>query len=226
MTKAFIAALCLAAGVLAACSGGGPATQSNTHAALRNPLDFPLYPGASLISTKAFTQVIHSDASSGYSAYAQGNGTYTGHEVIASSSAAFSALSAWLDRLNSAPPSGYTAEEPQNNPYEQNQSQRYGLAYAAFTKKAGAHTRGVLVMVMDPRLVNQRFGAILGMIDKYKAMPALLRGPLDNAAKERFGMTITQATQPESPIGAALAALGDLEHKNARGIVVVDAQKQ
>jgi len=100
------------------------------------------------------------------------------------------------------------------------------LAYAAFTKKAGAHTRGVLVMVMDPRLVNQRFGAILGMIDKYKAMPALLRGPLDNAAKERFGMTITQATQPESPIGAALAALGGLEHKNARGIVVVDAQKQ
>jgi hypothetical protein len=79
---------------------------------------------------------------------------------------------------------------------------------------------------MDPQRVNPRVGAILGMIDKYKALPALLRGPLDNVAKERFGMTITQATQPDSPIGAALSALGVLEHKNARGIVVLDAQKQ
>ncbi|HLI95357.1 MAG TPA: hypothetical protein VKT72_04620 [Candidatus Baltobacteraceae bacterium] len=226
MTKAFIAALCLAAGVLAACSGGGPASQSNARATLRNPLDFPLYPGASLISAKSFTQVVHADTSSGYSAFSQGDGTYTGHEVIASSPAAFGALSAWLDRLNDAPPSGYTAEEPQNNPYEQSQAQRYGLDYATFIRKAGGHTHGVLVIVMDPRRVNQRFGAILGMFDKYKAMPAFLRGPLDNAAKERFGMTITQATQPDSPIGAALAALGDLEHKNARGIVVLDAQKQ
>jgi hypothetical protein len=64
------------------------------------------------------------------------------------------------------------------------------------------------------------------MIDKYKALPAVLRGPIDNEAKARFGITISQATQPESPIGAALAALTDLEHKNSRGIVLVDAQKQ
>jgi hypothetical protein len=39
-------------------------------------------------------------------------------------------------------------------------------------------------------------------------------------------MTVTEATQPDSPIGAALSALGELEHRNARGIVVLDAQKQ
>jgi hypothetical protein len=79
---------------------------------------------------------------------------------------------------------------------------------------------------MDPARVNARFGSILGMIDKYKALPAVLRGPIDNEAKARFGMTVTEATQPDSPIGAALAALGELEHRNTRGIVVLDAQKQ
>jgi hypothetical protein len=39
-------------------------------------------------------------------------------------------------------------------------------------------------------------------------------------------MTITQATQPDSPIGAALAALNEFEHKNTRGIVVIDAAKR
>jgi hypothetical protein len=226
MTKALIVTLFLAAGTLAGCSGGGPAQHETAPGALRNPLDFPLYPGASLISTKSFTQVVHADTTNGASAFSQGNGTYTGHEVIASSAASFTALSAWLDRLNGAPPPGYVAEEAQSNPYEQDQAQRYGLSYAAFKRKTGAHTHGVLVIVMDPRRVNQRFGAILGMIDKYKALPAMLRSPLDNAAKQRFGMTVTQATQPDSPIGAALAALGELEHKNARGIVVLDAQKQ
>jgi hypothetical protein len=227
MKKPFIVTLCLAAGVLAACSGGGgTASHGTAPAALRNPLNFPLYPGATLIATKSFTQVVHADTTSGTSVFAQGNGTYTGHEVIASSTASFAQLATWLDRVNNAPPPGYTAEEAQTNAYEQDQAQRYGLSYAAFKRKNGTHTNGVLVIVMDPQRVNRRFNAILGMIEKYKALPAVLRGPLDNVAKERFGMTITQATQPDSPIGAALAALGDLEHKNARGIVVLDAQKQ
>lgn len=224
MTKRFIAA-CLAAGVLAACGGGGGSQRATPAPALHNPLDFPLYPASALVSTKSFTQVVHADTSSGDSVFAEGNGKYTGHEVIASSTASFDALSAWVDRLNSAPPSGYTAVEDQTNPDEQAQAERYGLDYAVFKRKSGKSTHGVLVIVMDPQRVNKRFGTILGMIDKYKALPAMLRAPIDNEAKARFGMTITQAAQPDSPIGAALAALGELEHKNARGIVVLDAQK-
>lgn len=224
MTKRMIA-FCLAAGMLAACGGGAGSQRATPAPALHNPLDFPLYPSASLISSKSFTQVVHADTASGDSVFSEGNGKYAGHEVIASSDASFDALSAWVERLNSAPPAGYSPLEDQSNPQQQADAQRNGLDYAVFKRKSGASTRGVLVIVMDPRRVNKRFGMILGMIDKYKSLPAMFRTPIDTEAKARFGMTITQATQPDSPIGAALAALGELEHKNARGIVVVDAQK-
>lgn len=224
MKKRFIA-VCLAAGVLAACGGAGNSGRATPAPALHNPLDFPLYPSCALISTKSFTQIVHADASSPGSVFAEGNGKYAGHEVIASSTASFDALSAWVARLNSTPPAGYTAVEDQTNPDQQAQAQRYGIDYAVFKRKSGKSTRGMLVIVMDPQRVNKRFGTILGMIDKYNALPAMFRTPIDNEAKARFGMTITQATQPDSPIGAALSALGQLQHKNARGIVVLDAQK-
>lgn len=225
MIKRLIA-ICLAAAALAGCGGGaGSHQQAGPAPALRNPMDFPLYPKASLISAKSFMQMVHADTSSSTSVFAQGNGKYAGHEVIASSPASFDTLAAWVEQLNASPPSGYTAVEDQSNPDQQAQAQRYGLDYAVFKRKTGNATRGVLVIVMDPQRVNARFGTILGMIDKYRALPAMLRAPIDNEAKARFGMTVTQATQPDSPIGAALAALGELEHKNARGIVVLDAQK-
>jgi hypothetical protein len=226
MKRALIA-LC-AAGVLAGCSGGGGGStaQSTQPPVLGNPTGFPLYSNAKVISAKSFTQVVHADTSSTDSVFAQGNGTYAGHEVIAYSSAPFSTLSAWLDGVNGSPPTGFTAEEPQSNTDQQARAQRYGLNYALFKSKSGNASRGVLVIVMDPQRVNQRFGTILSMVNKYKALPSVLRGPIDNEAQARFGMTITQATQPDSPIGAALSALGELEHRNARGIVVLDAQKQ
>lgn len=225
MKRPFIAT-CVAAAVLAGCAGGGPGGHATPAPALRNPLDFPLYSDATLLSSKSFTQVVHADTSTPNSVFAEGNGRYAGHEVIASSAASFSALSAWVEHLNSSPPAGYSAAEPESNADQQTQAQRYGLDYAFFRRKAGTGTRGVLVVVMDPDRVNRRFGTILSMIGKYKALPAMFRTPIDNEAKARFGMTITQAMQPDSPIGAALDALDELEHKNARGIVVLDAQKQ
>lgn len=225
MTKRFFA-LCLAAGVLAGCGGRGSAPHAAPTPALHNPLDFSLYPNSTLISTKSFNQVVRVDTSSGSSVFAQGNGKYSGHEVIASNPASFATLSKWVERLDSSPPRGYTAAEDRWSPDQQAQAQQFGLDYAVFKRKIGNSTRGVLVIVMDPQRVNRRFGAILGMIGKYRALPAMLRSPIDNEAKARFGMTITQATQPDSPVGAALAALDDLQHKNARGIVVLDARKQ
>jgi hypothetical protein len=217
--------LCLAAGVLAGCGGAGSAQHATPAPALRNPLDFPLYTDATPISAKSFTQIVNANPN-GQSVFAQGNGKYTGHEVIASSGASFEALSAWVDSVNASPPAGYSAVENQTNPAEQTQSQRYGLDYALFKKNLPKGTRGLLLIVMDPQRVDQRFGAVLGMIQRYRALPAVLRAPLDQDAKARFGMSITDATQPDSPIGAALAALGDLQHRDARGIILIDAQKQ
>ena len=229
MLRKVLAALA-AAGMLAACSsqqGTQQGATSGSQASLRNPIDFPLYPGASLLSSRAFTQAINADTSpGGNSIFSSGNGTYTGNEVIAASDAAFSSLSAWVDHLAANPPPGYTSVESGANPQERVQAARYGLDYGVFTKKDGTRTRGLLVIVMDPRLVNQRFGTILGLISKYRALPDVMRAPIDNEAKARIGMTITQATQPDSPVGAALDALDQFEHKDSRGIVLIDASKR
>lgn len=208
MRKA-LASLCLAVAALAGCSGGGSSARATPSPKLANPLGFPLYDDAAVIDVRRVKQ-------SGY----------TGQEVIAATQAAFSDVDDWLDGLNAQPPAGYIAEEPQTNPEQTAQSQRNGLDYAVFRRKGGSGTHGMVVVVMDPERVNKRFGAILGMVDKYNALPTFLRGPVDNAAKARFGMTVTQAMQPGSPIAAALAAMHELQRRNARGILVIDAQKK
>lgn len=160
------------------------------------------------------------------SVFDAGNGTYSGHEVLATSSDTFAQLSSWVSHLAISPPQGYIAVENGDNPNAKAQAQQYGIDYAAFKKKDNGKTRGVLVIVMDPQRVNARFGKILGMVAKYRSLPQVMRAPIDNEAKARFGMTITEATQPESPIGGALSALDEFGHKDTRGIVVVDAVKQ
>jgi len=224
------AAAIAALAVLTACSGGGQqSSQPSPHgtAALTNSTGFPLYPNSTIVSTRSFTQDVNAHgAQNGVSVFDAGNGTYTGHEVIAASQGTFGDLSGWIGKVASAPPSGYEAAETGNNPEEHSQAQRYGIDYAAFSRKAADGRHGVLVIVMDPQRVNTRFGAVLGMISKYRSLPAVMRQPIDDEAKTRIGMTISEATAPESPIGAALAALSALQSKNARGIVVIDATKR
>ncbi len=225
-------AIAMAAVLLAAgCSGQqqtanqGGQSQSPPPS-LHNPLDFPLYPNASMVSSHAFTQNVQVVSQSGQSIFENGNGTYSGHEVIASTAAPFSQLSSWLDHLVTAPPDGYTPVETGQNPQARTQALQYGLDYATFKKKDGTRSRGLLVVIMDPQRVNEKFGRVLGMIAKYRALPDVMRAPIDNEAKARIGMTITEATQPDSPVGAALAALDQFQHKNARGIVMLDAVKR
>jgi len=69
-------------------------------------------------------------------------------------------------------------------------------------------------------------GPVLKLISTYKALPQALRSPIDDKVKAQTGMTVSEAMAPDSPIGAALAALDDLQHTNARGIVVLNATKQ
>lgn len=220
---AFAAVAMLAAGCTAGQSGH-PAP--SPPAAQTNPLDFPLFPHADIVATRAFTQTVNARTASGASVFDAGNGTYTGHEVIASSAAPFSDLSDWVERVNASPPPGYNAVETGANPSEHEQAQRYGIDYALFRRNVNGHSRGVLVIVMDPQRMNQKFGAVLGMISKYRSLPEVMREPIDNEAKSRIGMTISEATAPESPIGAALSALGQLQSKDARGIVLIDAAKR
>jgi hypothetical protein len=53
-----------------------------------------------------------------------------------------------------------------------------------------------------------------------------MRGPIDQQVKQRVGITLSEAMDPASPIGATLAALSDFEQRNSRGIVVIDAVRR
>ncbi|MFN2448843.1 MAG: hypothetical protein ABR508_03480, partial [Candidatus Baltobacteraceae bacterium] len=195
----------------AGCSSGSQTANQRASALpappLANTLAFPLYAGSSVVAAHDFTQSVQIENPQNGSVFAGGSGTYTGRQVIASSGASFAQLSQWISRLAAAPPPGYLSAETGNNPNERVQAEKAGLDYAAFTRKENGKTHGLLVVVMDPQRVNARFGTILGMVSKYRALPAMMRAPIDSEAQARFGMTITQATQPDSPIGAALAAL-------------------
>jgi hypothetical protein len=216
----------LALVVAAACSqqqnaSRGPATP----APIANPLDFPLYGNAKIVASHDFTQNVNTTSSgTGGQVMAHGNGTYKGQEVIAATPASFAQVSAWARSLDQHPPHGYVQNVNSTQGHEQ--AQRFGLDYASFQKTENGKTKGVLVVVLDPAKVNQRMGPVLKLISTYKALPQALRSPIDDKVKAQTGMTVSEAMAPDSPIGAALAALDDLQHTDARGIVVLNATKQ
>ncbi len=193
---------------------------------LRNATNFPMYAGSSIIATRSFTQVVNANGVSEHSIFTGGNGTYTGQEVIASNGADFTQLASWVQKLASQPPAGYTVANSARSQDVAGTLERYGVSYAMFRKTDAGKKHGVLVVAMDPQRVNRRLGTVLGLIGKYKALPPMMRGPIDEQVKSRLGVSISQAMQPDSPIGATLAALDQFEHRNSRGIVIVDATRQ
>lgn len=222
---AFVPSL-LAALALAACSSNQHSSSQPTAApSIANPMDFPLYKDARVVATHDFTQTVNTTANGTHGELmSHGNGTYKGREVIASTSASFSEVSAWARGLDEHPPSGYTATV--NSTQAHSEANRFGIDYATFQRTQQGKTTNVLVVVMDPAKVSMRVGPVLSLISTYKKLPDAMRAPIDEKVKAQTGMTVSEATSPDSPVGAALAALEDLQHSNARGIVVLDAAKQ
>jgi hypothetical protein len=221
----FIAAL--GALVLAACASGQQDTQRSSAPPLARPNGFPLYPGATVIAVRPFTQKISANTPGGAPAgLAQGKGTYSGDEVLALSDASFAELSQWVDTVAGSPPEGYAPVGKGGNPAGAAQATAYGVDYALFER---THSKGrdrLLLLVMDPQQLDRKLGGVLAMIARFRTLPALFRAPIDAAAKARYGFSITQATQPGTPIGAAVSALARFQHSGRRGIVEIDVDKR
>jgi hypothetical protein len=215
----------LSAFLLTACTAqhaAGP-RPTPTPTPLRNPLNVPLYAGAAVIAAQPLHQIV-STPQNRDSVFAGGAGTYDGEEVLAISNASFAKLSAWVRRLAAHPPAGYVPSSEISGTHAQTLA--YGFDYAAFERGRGKATHGVLVIVMDPQRVNQQLGSVLDIIGKYRSLPAFMRGPIDDQVKQRLGITLSDAIQPASPIGASLAALDDFQRRNARGIILIDAVRR
>jgi hypothetical protein len=218
----------VAAGALAACSSANHGSAGRPSPAATNPVTFPLFEGADVLSSRAWRNTIVARPGLADSTIlSQGAGTYTGHDVVAGTQAMMPALESWLDDLATNPPVGYRVAV-QGNGVEavRTHTRELGVDFQVFESMEDGKRHGVAVLVVDPQTLDEKVGPMLGLIGRFKHVPAMLRDPLDAQAKKQTGFTISEATNPDTPIGAAVSALDQLRDFGGRGIVLIDAVKQ
>jgi hypothetical protein len=213
------------AAVLTACSSG---THGSAGAPAGDPIAFPLFNGANVLSAHHWQRTITAQPGVGdHAVFAQGAGTYDGHDVVAGSQAFMPALEAWLGDLSAHPPDGYTVAVTGNGiDSVRTHTRELGLDFQAFTNTESGKRHGVVVMVVDPQVLNDKAGSMLQLIGRLKYAPKIIRDPLDAQIRRQTGFSLNDATNPDTPVGAALAALNELQDFGGRGIVLIDAVKQ
>jgi hypothetical protein len=158
---------------------------------------------------------------------AQGAGTYDGHDVVAGTQAFMPVLETWLESLRADPPPGYRLAMSGNGvDAVRTHTRALGIDFIAFEGTQEGKLHGVVAMVVDPQALDEKVGPMLNLIGRYKHIPRILRDPIDAQAKKQTGFSLTEATNPDTPVGAAVAALDELRDYGGRGIVLIDAVKQ
>jgi len=219
--------LAMLAAVLTACSSsshGSAGAPSGT----TDPIAFPLFAGADVLSSHSWHRTIAAQpGGTDRTIFAQGAGTYDGHDVVAGTQALMPALEAWLGDLTAHPPADYTIAITGNGiDTVRTHTRELGFDFQAFTKMDNGKRHGVVVMAVDPQMLDQKAGSMLALIGRFKYVPKSLRDPVDLQVKRATGFSLTEATNPDTPIGAAVAALDELRDFGGRGIVLIDAVKQ
>lgn len=218
--------------LLAACSKSTESTQSTSQVTPApvgtNSTGFPLYEGSTVIANRDWTQTVSSSATSGGKGmFSQGAGTYAGKDVIAHTPATVAQLRTWLDGMEKTPPTGYaTTPASAGITQARSRSQAFGFDFDVFQKDENGKLHHLVVIAIDPTVMESKAAPMLGFINRYKMLPQSLRDPIDAQAKARTGFSISEALSPDTPIGASLGSLDQLRQSGERGIVIVDAAKQ
>lgn len=214
---------------LAACTNnahGG--TSGGPSPAATNLIAFPLFDGSTVISSRDWRQTVPARSSGPDRAvFSQGAGTYEGHDVVAGTQALMPALETWLGDLTATPPSGYSVALRGNTIDEvRTHTRDLGFDFQAFDDVVNGKRHGVVAIIVDPQTLDEKAGPMLGLIGRIKNMPPMLRDPLDAQVRRQTGFSLTEAANPDTPLGAVIGAVGQLRDFGGRGIVLVDAVKQ
>jgi len=213
----------------AACSGGSGSSSSATPTPQpSSAIAFPLFAGSSVLASHAYTQKISAQSNGELNdVLTRSSGTYTGHEVTAGTLAVMPALEAWLHDLSVHPPAGYSvAASGSSVEAVRTRMRQMGVDFGVFQNTVDGKQHGVVVLAVDPSLLDQKAGPVLGMIGKFKLLPQSLRDPIDAQTKKQTGFTVTELTQPDTPIGAAIDSIDLLRSYGGRGLILIDATKQ
>ncbi len=218
MKKLFLATVAVLA--VAACSQSNTSTKTGATAAgspapaPTNVTGFPLYAESTVLASKVWKENTGSEH-------------FGGVEVVASSPATLDALGAWLHGLSASPPPGYTVAASGNGiEVARARAAKMGVDFQVFDHNVNGKHHALIVLAIDPSTFDRKAGPVLGMISKYKMLPQSLRDPIDQQVKARTGFTVSEALSPNTPIGAAVAAVDQLRSTGSRGVVLVDGTKE
>ena len=216
MKNVLLAALMLAA--VTACSQSTHSqSQSSTAAspspAATNPTGFPLYAESTVLASKAWSQN-------------SGSQHYSGLEVVAQTPATMSQLNTWLKSVSANPPPGYSVAASGSGLDEAHARARaMGVDFQVFEHSVDGKRHGLVVVALDPIVFDQKAGPVLNALTQYKKLPQMFRDPIDSQVKARTGFTVSDALEPNTPIGAAVAAVDQLRSSGQRGVVLVDGTR-
>ncbi len=212
-----------------ACSSSGGSSghpSASPTAQPTNTIAFPLFAGSAVLSDRSFRETVTA-AGARSSGLAEGAGTYDGREVVAGTQAVMPALAAWIAQLDANPPTGYSdALSGSGIAAIRDHTRAFGLDFGVFEGTIGGKRHGVVVLAVDPQRLDRRAGPLLRAVGKYRLLPKMLRDPLDAQAKKELGFTVSQLTEPNTPLGAAVQSLDELRAYGGRGVVLIDAVKE
>lgn len=191
----------------------------------RNPAGFPLYPGSTILVARAWKHALTPAERSAFGIVDARGAAYAGHEVVTATQARFSSELAWLRAFDASPPRGYRIGIWGSGVDQaREQARSAGLDFTVFQRNERSGAHDVLVMVVDPALLQRKAGLMLTAMEHFRSLPDFLKAPIDAQARAQTGFTVSEALDPMTPIGAAIDALGRLNASGARGVIYVDAE--
>jgi hypothetical protein len=188
-----------------------------------NPSTFPLFRPSEIIAVKAL------DSGPMVAAFRKNDPhdrseNYRGSEVVFATGASLAELRAWLRKLEAASPQGLRYSHGDTIASSDPEAMRAnGAVGASFQSPHG--DRVVVVFAVDPRLLHEKLGSALDLVDKYDKVPGMLRGPLDDSMKQQIGYSISEMLDANSPVGVAFRGLKTAEARNRRAIVLIDERR-
>jgi len=198
----------------------------STHLIVENPSNFPLYPGSGVMT------VVPIDSAQMFAAIRKADphadvpkNNYRGNEVVLQTNASMAQLSGWLATLRKTPPAGFHASQ---NHVDVSNGDTNG--WSSKTVDGGEFEtpdaqRSVYVLIADPQRIRAQLGAAFDLIDNYSKVPGMLRGPIDQQAKQQLGYSVTEMLDPKSPVGAAITSLKSLQGTGHRAILLIDGSQ-
>lgn len=222
-----VAAVAAAAVVFGGCGGRQTTTEQTSapreRARLANPSDFPLYPRSEVVAVVPISSAQMVAAMRASDPHADVPKNFHGHEVIAETSASMRQLGAWIAALKASPPRGLHKLSDRSSPSGLNENGPDTAVGATFQTADGE--RSVFVVAADPRKLHEAMGPVFTLIDSYSAVPGVVRGPIDEQAKQQLGYSVTEMLDVKSPVGAAVATVKRLPSGDRRAILIVDESK-